>query len=97
MVRARSGSHLQLHALGAAARHTRRPLRLELADLPRCFLVRDGERMPVDFVRLFNDGDLTQNIIISGEVNPNLPGEYTIQYNFPNKSHIMLLYDIEIL
>lgn len=35
---------------------------VELADLPRCFVVRDGERLPVDFVKLFNEGDLSQNL-----------------------------------
>ena len=37
---------------------------VELADLPRCFLVRDGKRLPIDFVRLFNNGDLTQNVLL---------------------------------
>ncbi len=35
---------------------------VELADLQRSFLIRDGQRMPVDFERLFQRGDLTQNI-----------------------------------
>lgn len=42
---------------------------VEIADLPRAFLVRQQRRMPVDFVRLFRDGDLTQNIPIE-------PGDY---------------------
>ncbi len=37
---------------------------VELADLGRSFLVRNGERLPVDFERLFQRGDLTQNIPI---------------------------------
>jgi protein involved in polysaccharide export with SLBB domain/uncharacterized protein involved in exopolysaccharide biosynthesis len=35
---------------------------VELADLPRSFLVRHGERMKVDFERLFQKGDLSQNV-----------------------------------
>ena len=35
---------------------------VELADLARCFLVRKGEKMDVDFRKLFHEGDLTQNI-----------------------------------
>ena len=35
---------------------------VELADLPHSFLVRHGQRVPVDFERLFQHGDLSQNI-----------------------------------
>jgi protein involved in polysaccharide export with SLBB domain len=35
---------------------------VELADLPRSFLVRNGQRVPVDFERLFQQGDLSQNV-----------------------------------
>jgi protein involved in polysaccharide export with SLBB domain/uncharacterized protein involved in exopolysaccharide biosynthesis len=35
---------------------------VEIADLPRTFLVRQGKRLPVDFARLFQQGDLSQNI-----------------------------------
>jgi len=35
---------------------------VELADLQRSYLVRNGQRMPVDFERLFQHGDLSQNI-----------------------------------
>ena len=35
---------------------------VELADLTHSFLVRDGKRMTVDFEKLFQRGDLTQNI-----------------------------------
>ncbi|SRR6266404_178176 len=37
---------------------------VELADLPHSFLVRHGERVPVDFERLFQHGDLSQNIAL---------------------------------
>jgi protein involved in polysaccharide export with SLBB domain len=36
----------------------------ELADLGRSFLVRDGEMMPVNFVKLLRDGDASQNIYL---------------------------------
>ena len=35
---------------------------VELADLPRSFLMRGERRMPIDFEALFFDGDLSQNI-----------------------------------
>lgn len=35
---------------------------VEIADLPRAFLVRNQKRVPVDFVKLFQQGDLSQNI-----------------------------------
>lgn len=35
---------------------------VELADLQRSFLVRNGQRVPVDFERLFQRGDLSQNV-----------------------------------
>jgi protein involved in polysaccharide export with SLBB domain/uncharacterized protein involved in exopolysaccharide biosynthesis len=36
----------------------------EMADLGRSFLVRQGQRAPVDFARLFYGGDLSQNIAL---------------------------------
>lgn len=41
----------------------------ELTDLSHAFLVRNGQRQPVDFARLFNSGDLSQNIAVE-------PGDY---------------------
>jgi polysaccharide export outer membrane protein len=35
---------------------------VELVDLGRCFLSRRGERVPVDFERLFQRGDIAQNV-----------------------------------
>jgi protein involved in polysaccharide export with SLBB domain len=35
---------------------------VELADLPHSFLVRQGQRVPVDFEKLFQQGDLSQNV-----------------------------------
>jgi protein involved in polysaccharide export with SLBB domain/capsular polysaccharide biosynthesis protein len=37
---------------------------VEIADLPRAFLIRGGKRVPVDFVRLFQEGDLSQNVLL---------------------------------
>jgi len=37
---------------------------VELADLSHSFLVRNNERVPVDFEKLFNNGDLSQNIAL---------------------------------
>lgn len=37
---------------------------VELADLPRSFLIRQGRRLAVDFEKLFLRGDLTQNILL---------------------------------
>ena len=40
---------------------------VELADLARCFLVRDGEKLNIDFQKLFHSGDLTQNVYLEPE------------------------------
>ena len=37
---------------------------VELADLPRSFLIRNHQRVPIDLEKLFRHGDLTQNILI---------------------------------
>lgn len=37
---------------------------VELADLPRSFLIRNRQRLAVDFDKLFRRGDLTQNILL---------------------------------
>lgn len=37
---------------------------VELADLSHSFVVRGGQRLPVDFERLFQQGDLTQNFAL---------------------------------
>jgi len=49
---------------------------VELADLPRTFLIRQGKRMSVDFEKLFQQGDLSQNIRLE-------PGDYIY---FPSAS-----------
>ena len=40
---------------------------VELADLSHSFLVRGGQRLPIDFERLFQRGDLTQNVALEPE------------------------------
>jgi polysaccharide export outer membrane protein len=40
---------------------------VELCDLSHSFLVRDGKRVPVDFDRLFQRGDLAQNVAMEPE------------------------------
>lgn len=42
---------------------------VEIADMRRAFIVRDGKKLPVDFSKLFFEGDLTQNIQLQ-------PGDY---------------------
>jgi len=42
---------------------------VDLADFSRSFIARNGKRIPLNFERLFQDGDLTQNIPIE-------PGDY---------------------
>lgn len=37
---------------------------VELADLPRSFLIRNRQRVAVDFEKLFRHGDLSQNILL---------------------------------
>ena len=37
---------------------------LDMADLQRSFLIRQGQRIPIDFEKLFNEGDLSQNVPI---------------------------------
>lgn len=40
---------------------------IEMADLSHSFVVRNGERLNVDFERLFQQGDLSQNIALEPE------------------------------
>lgn len=42
---------------------------VEMADLAQSFLVRKGQRVPVDFAKLFLHGDMTQNVELE-------PGDY---------------------
>ena len=49
---------------------------VDLADLGRSLLIRGGQRMPVDFEKLFNEGDLSQNHYLQ-------PGDYLY---FPSSS-----------
>jgi protein involved in polysaccharide export with SLBB domain/capsular polysaccharide biosynthesis protein len=40
---------------------------VELADLSHAFIARNGQHLPVDFQKLFEEGDLTQNIALEPE------------------------------
>jgi len=42
---------------------------VELADMERAFIVRNGTRLSVDFQKLFQEGDLSQNVLLE-------PGDY---------------------
>jgi protein involved in polysaccharide export with SLBB domain len=48
--------------LGAGASSSRKGS--EDADFSRSFLMRGGKQMPIDFERLFGEGDLTQNVAL---------------------------------
>jgi polysaccharide biosynthesis/export protein len=39
----------------------------DVIDLKRSFVMRGGKRLPVDFVRLFKSGDMTQNVYLEPE------------------------------
>jgi polysaccharide biosynthesis/export protein len=59
---------------------------VELADLARTFLIRGGRRMPVDFEKLFQEGDLAQNIEIE-------PGDY-LYFPSANTNEIYILGEV---
>jgi protein involved in polysaccharide export with SLBB domain len=40
---------------------------IDLADFQRSFIVRGGKRIPLNFEKLFQDGDLSQNVAIEPE------------------------------
>ncbi|HEX4343705.1 MAG TPA: SLBB domain-containing protein, partial [Verrucomicrobiae bacterium] len=56
---------------------------VELADLSHSFLVRNNERVPVDFEKLFQNGDLSQNIALE-------PDDY-LYFASANANQIYLL------
>jgi len=60
---------------------------VELADLPRAFLSRRGQRMPVDFERLFQQGDMSQNL-------PLEPEDY-IYFPSSNTNEVYVLGDVK--
>jgi protein involved in polysaccharide export with SLBB domain/capsular polysaccharide biosynthesis protein len=51
--------------------------RVEAADLSRSFLIRQGKRLPVDLERLFQQGDLSQNIPLEPDDYLYFPGVNT--------------------
>ena len=46
----------------------------ELADLPHSFVLRQGQRLPIDFQRLLHQGDLSQNIYLQPDDFVYFPG-----------------------
>ena len=59
---------------------------VELADLGRSFLVRGGKRVPVNFEKLFQRGDLTQNV-------PLEPDDY-LYFALANANEIYVLGEV---
>jgi len=59
---------------------------VELADLERSFLIRDGKRMNVDFQKLFFEGDMKQNIELE-------PGDY-LYFPSANTNEVYVLGDV---
>lgn len=59
---------------------------VELADLPRSMLIRQGQRLPVDFARLFLQGDLNQNVELE-------PGDY-VYLPSANTNEVFILGEI---
>lgn len=61
---------------------------VELADLGRSFLARQGQRVPVDFVALFNQGDISQNL-------PLQPGDY-LYFPSANSNEIFVFGNVNV-
>lgn len=59
---------------------------VELADLERSFLIRDGKRMNIDFQKLFFEGDMTQNIELE-------PGDY-LYFPSANTNEVYVLGEV---
>lgn len=56
---------------------------VEIADMRRAFIVRDGKKLDVDFTKLFYEGDLAQNIQLQ-------PGDYIyFPSNIVNEVYIL--------
>lgn len=56
---------------------------VEIADMRRAFIVRDGRKLPVNFSKLFFEGDLSQNIQLQ-------PGDYIyFPSNIVNEVYIL--------
>ncbi len=56
---------------------------VEIADMRRAFIVRNGHKLNIDFTRLFYEGDLTQNIQLH-------PGDYIyIPSNVVNEVYVL--------
>ena len=59
---------------------------VELADMPRSFLIRKGKRVNVDFQKLFFEGDMSQNIELE-------PGDY-LYFPSANTNEIYVLGEV---
>lgn len=59
---------------------------VEVVDFSRSFLARGGQRVPVDFKRLFLEGDLSQNQLLA-------PGDY-LYFAPPNPTHVYVLGEV---
>jgi protein involved in polysaccharide export with SLBB domain len=53
-----------LSLAGGTSHSTSQSTSVEEADLRRSFVVRQGQFLPVDFIKLLRQGDLSQNIIV---------------------------------
>ena len=53
---------------------------IELADMDRAFIIRNGERLDVDFAALYYRGDLSQNILIEPDDYIYIPSNITNDY-----------------
>jgi len=55
---------------------------VEIADLDRSFIIRNGERLDVDFAKLYFEGDLSQNVFLEPQdyiyLASNLSNEYFV-------------------
>jgi protein involved in polysaccharide export with SLBB domain len=55
---------------------------VEIADLDRSFIIRNGKRLDVDFVKLYFEGDLSQNVFLEPQdyiyLASNLSNEYFV-------------------
>lgn len=56
---------------------------VEIADMERSFIIRNGRRLPVDFGRLYYEGDLSQNVQLE-------PGDYIfLASNLANEYYVL--------
>jgi protein involved in polysaccharide export with SLBB domain len=61
---------------------------IDLADFQRSFLMRDGKRIPLNFEKLFQEGDLSQNLPIE-------PGDY-IYFPTTNTKEVYVVGEVRL-